>query len=278
MPAVPRCASGVNASRSLVMKIRVPALATVFALVAIGCSGRVNADSSDGGTLEGGAGSGGVTMGAGGQTNTAGSAAVAGRMNTGGTGGSAGAGGGASGGAAGNSAGGAQCPVNPPNPQSPCPSWLQGNCSYGGGCCGLILFCDANHMWEELPLGCACQPPPLPPVDAGPITCGMQTCSANEVCVQPAYNLCGPQPPCVPELDGGACPSGTMRMDFCNGSSSGGCVRIPKPGPPHCAAMPSSCGSTPSCGCLPSDICGPNGVDVCSAVRDRHVDCLCTAP
>lgn len=263
--------------RALTMKIRaLRSRAPLLALVVMGCSGRVNTDTADGGGApQGGAGTGGVIASAGGQTN---SGASAGRLNAGGTA----AGGGSSGaaGAGGNGAGGAVCPATPPDVGSPCPQALTRNCSYGGSCgCGLVLFCDGNGRWELLPTGCACPPPPPPHLDAGPpIACGAQMCPPDEVCVQPAYNPCGPQPPCVRELDGGACPSGTMRAQFCGGSSSGGCVAIPKPAAPHCAPMPSSCGANPSCGCLPSDICGPNGIDVCSAVRDRQVECLCTAP
>jgi len=255
-----------------------PSAHTFLAVLALGCSGRVSADErSDAGGTDGGAGSGGGAT-AGGASSQGGSAANAstGGFGTGGAAGRVSTGGAPAGGTASGGSAGALCPPTAPALGSRCTGGLQ--CTYGDICCGGGYVCDSSGTWQRLAVGCGCRQPPPPPVDAGPVSCGAETCSSTEVCVHPAYNFCGPQPPCVPELDGGECPAGTTRMQYCGGSSSGGCVAIPKPGPPHCSAMPSACGANPSCVCLPKDVCGPSGVDVCSSVEGRDVSCLCTAP
>jgi hypothetical protein len=108
--------------------------------------------------------------------------------------------------------------------------------------------------------------------------CGGTTCGADQFCVHPSTNLCGPAPMCVPPDDAGACPPGTMFNAFCVGSSSGGCVEIPMRGAPHCETLASTCGPDPStCSCLPRTACG-SGADVCQRIDGRDVYCICLAP
>jgi hypothetical protein len=209
----------------------------------------------------------------GGSTESSGGAGAAG---AGGFGGTAGNGGGAgtagTGGTQGDDAG-APCPQFAPTVGTACSEARQ-ICAFGNICCGGGYICQ-DGTWQFLPVGCACIQPRDASSDGHP--CGALTCSAEEFCVHPANNACGPAPECVAD-DGGACPIGTHWESFCHGGSPGGCVEDPSAAPPYCATLPSTCGpSAEQCSCFPSNACG-GGADSCQRVQDHDVYCVCLAP
>ncbi len=227
-----------------------------------------------------------------GGTDAAGSGGAGGASSAG-SGGVAGSGsGGDADGGTGGSAGGdgGMCPAAQPTLGSPCAPAGHLNCFYGGNpCCGGAYTCGTDGKWQSLGLGCACVPDagsdsrasdaPSDVSSDAPFACGTTTCAADQFCVHPSTNLCGPAPQCVPHDDAGACPPGTMFNAFCAGSPNGGCVAIPMRGPPHCATLASTCGPSPSmCSCFPSNPCGPSGADFCQRIDGRDVSCICLAP
>jgi hypothetical protein len=235
----------------------------------------------------------------GGSTEVTGSGGAGGSSSTNGTttgndatvvgaGGSGGVGGAGTGGNAGAGSDGGTCPLSEPKIGSPCTPAGRLNCFYGTNpCCGGAYTCGIDGTWQTLGLGCACMPPPDAGSDSrasdaqldGLSDCGGATCGADQFCVHPSTNLCGPAPQCVPQNDAGACPAGTMFNSFCIGSPSGGCVAIPMRGPPHCATLSSTCGTSPSmCSCLPSNACAPGSADFCQRIDGRDVYCVCLAP
>ena len=115
---------------------------------------------------------------------------------------------------------------------------------------------------------------------AGGPSCGSSTCAAGQLCIRPTC-VGGTAPPCLPPLDGGACPTGLTYASPCipglleRGS---GCTlpRCVDP-PPFCIDLPAACGAKPTCGCLPYNVCQADGGDIggmCGLINASVVSCM----
>jgi hypothetical protein len=106
-------------------------------------------------------------------------------------------------------------------------------------------------------------------------SCGNTVCATAQLCVRPTC-VGGTAPPCLPPLDGGACPAGLVYASSCvpglpeRGS---GCTlpRCVDP-PPFCIDLPAACGTNPTCACLPYNVCGGGGM--CGFIDTSVLRCM----
>ena len=140
-------------------------------------------------------------------------------------------------------------------------------------CCAGGVEVDAVCLAGELTCGGDAR---MAPADRGcSFACGTETCTADQVCVQPC--ACGAHPTCDPAPDGGVCPTGTIDC-IDERTSMAGCEYDCAPPPPYCAPLPRACDTAPSCGCFDADPCGIGGGGACEDVSfgvETQVLCLC---
>lgn len=111
-------------------------------------------------------------------------------------------------------------------------------------------------------------------------SCGNTVCAAAQVCVRPTC-AGGTAPPCLPPLDGGACPAGLTYASSCTPgvpNRGPGCTIPPcVDPPPYCLDPPAACGAKPTCACLPYNVCQSDGGasgGMCGLINTSVVRCI----
>jgi hypothetical protein len=118
----------------------------------------------------------------------------------------------------------------------------------------------------------------VPIDDGGPLSCGSETCGANQYCVHPTCGG-GVGTSCTPTPDGG-CPAGWRFSATCPIAQhlGPGCVPPPcTPPPGFCNDLHGACSAGLSCSCLPSNVCDGDGSAYggsCGSVQGRDVSCV----
>ena len=110
-------------------------------------------------------------------------------------------------------------------------------------------------------------------------SCGDTVCTAAQLCVRPTCG--GGTPPCLPPLDGGACPAGRIYASLCVPGlpeRGAGCTFPPcEAPPPFCIDLPAACGAKPTCACLPYNVCNSDGgvsSGMCGLINTSVVTCM----